>query len=108
MNRTEASTAMELPTESRHVYGAACTWHDREENAGKTKPRIIAGQSISLPCCPHCGSALLEMSADEWWALARKNDRSQPGYEDMLRWSQGKCFPDFDTLQNAYRQAKEE
>jgi hypothetical protein len=24
-----------------------------------------------------------------------------------MRWSEGRCFPDFDTMQNAYRQAME-
>ena len=64
---------------------------------------------MALPCCPHCGSMLMETGSQaEYMALIASQERTHPEYVAMIRWADGQCFPDTDTLQNAYRQAMEE
>lgn len=82
-------------------YGTECTWHG---------PATFASQVATSEqdrACPRCGQLLHMVTADEFWSTAARFDRDHPGHEAMLRWSQGKCFPDFETMQNAYRQAME-
>lgn len=68
------------------VYGVGCAWWDSIDKAG-SRPG-----SVPLPCCPHCGSMLLQTSESDWWRGATKQDAEQPGYLETLRWSQGRCF----------------
>ena len=112
MNRCTAPKGI---GETRYVFGR-CTWHGPIAMAGTSLRRVEVSshgddrprfETLDVPSCPHCGSALFEMSEAEWWGLVQRQERTLPGYEAMMRWSQGKCFPDFDTLQNAYRQAME-
>ena len=86
--------------DERYVYGWPCTWHGPIAEAAVRVP--------AEPCCPHCSGRLLEKPTEAaWWEMIGVGDKLMPGYEAMMRWSQGKCFPDFDILQNAYRQAME-
>jgi hypothetical protein len=80
----------------RVVYGARCMWWDTIDKAS-SKPS-------GLPCCPHCGGVLMEMPDIEGWYIQAKKyeDDGHPGYVERLRWSQGKCFPNTDALQQAF------
>ncbi len=69
------------------VYGAGCAWWDSIDKAGRR-----SGGGMPLPCCPHCGSVLMQTSESDWWSGAAKQDAEQPGYLDTLRWSRGRCF----------------
>lgn len=90
--------------ESPYASATTCCWHDELSKAGKKKHRLLG----EVSCCPECGSDLNEYpSAADFWSMVKRNDSKLPGYEATLRWSQGKCYPDYDTLQNAYRQAME-
>ena len=88
------------PGDTRYVYGETCTWHAPIKEA--------ATRRGGVPCCPHCNSDLLQLPTDtEFWSVVRHMAQSRPGYELVMRWSQGRCFPDFDTQESAYRQAME-
>ncbi len=87
--------------ESRYVYGLPCTWHGPIATA--------AADPDATPCCPHCGCGLAEMPTEtHFWGMVRLGEKLHPGYEALMRWAQGRCFPDGDTLENAYRQAMEQ
>lgn len=97
-----------MPEDKRYVYGF-CTWHDSVQNAGRTNPSRVTrsdgsvSDPISLPCCPHCGSMLMETpSEEEWWEGVALYDRTHPGYEAKTRWSRGKCFRNMVELDAAY------
>lgn len=79
-----------------HVYGATCFWHDSINNIGI--------REHELPCCPHCRGILFQAEVDEWWNGARKYEQDgHPGYEEFLKWSQGRCFKTRQDAANAYR-----
>lgn len=83
-----------------YAYGSSCTWHDWLDKA----ENHIAGRA----CCPKCGGELtIVPSSLSFWETVRDADKKHPGYADMYAWARGKCFPDFDHLENAYRQAME-
>jgi hypothetical protein len=112
MNRC---TTPKLIGDTRYVWGS-CTWHGPISLAGHiAHPVDISSygedmriEHFQLPVCPHCQGTLMESpTEEEWWATIRNHERELPGYEAMVRWSQGKCFPDFETMQNAYWQAME-
>ena len=79
-----------------YVVGKICTFHGP------------AGEVNEEYCCPKCGCEITGVATEEWQSLVAQAERGNPGYAAMMRWSEGKCFPDADTLQNAYRQAMEE
>lgn len=72
------------------VYGVACTWWDDISQVATTK--------TGIPCCPVCGSMLLETSPDDWKAGAEDMETKQPGYIKILNWGRGKCFKNYQTL----------
>ena|SRR6185295_14322260 len=86
--------------DTRIVYGVRCVWWDSiYEASGKTMP----GGGV-LPCCPHCGSVLMEVpslkdwnrNVDEWEAAGH------PGYRAMMDWARGKCFPSMTAMKASY------
>ncbi len=90
----------------RYVFGVTCTWHGPIQDAAYCFP---PGSSMPLPCCPHCGGMLMEVESEEAWkANVHSHGRNHPDYVAMLAWAKGRCYPDVDTLPNAYRQAMEE
>jgi hypothetical protein len=82
-----------MTDDPRIVYGVRCSWWDSISKVGKTPPH----KGISLPCCPHCGGVLFEIS-DEllWWALVSRTgkERSDPDYVEFMKWLRGRCFVD--------------
>lgn len=90
-----------MPHDIRYAYSKTCTWHGPYS--------ALATTSREIPCCPFCASTdIVEVATSgDFWEGARRSELDLPGYEAMLRWSQGKCYPDFETMQNAYRQAME-
>jgi hypothetical protein len=87
----ELRADIERLSAQRVVYGARCGWWDTIDKAG-SRPSIAPG---GLPCCPHCGSVLMEVDNEQkWWADARRFEADgHPGYVEALEWSQGRCFP---------------
>lgn len=79
-------------TDTRIVYGYFCTWWDSIDKCGKTEPNKKTG--ISIPCCPHCGSPLLEVdSLEEWESKVRATEPTRwPNYVGFMRWLRGKCI----------------
>jgi len=75
--------------DQRIVYGTTCTWWDGIGKAGK-HPKS------GLPCCPYCRGMLYEApSMEEFMVGVEEHEQEDPGYTQMLRWMQGKCFPSF-------------
>lgn len=74
----------DLILDNRYVYGF-CTWHDSVYKAGNTGPQKmnINGREIEfagLPCCPFCGSMLLELQNKEiFFEGAKEHDKKYPG-----------------------------
>lgn len=76
--------------EQRIVYGARCSWWDDISKVGRT-PKSNNG--ISIPCCPHCGSVLFEMTESNWWKSVDHYEANRhPGYRKMVEWRRGKHF----------------
>lgn len=99
-----AIPALNAAADTPYSFSRQCTWHGDPRTAGTRRVSVGLIQTTE-PACPHCGSPLVEVvSAASWWAGARSMPIF-PEYEALMRWSQGKCFADFDTLHNAYRQA---
>lgn len=84
--------------DDRIVYSAHGTWWDSIDKIALTKS--------GLPCCPHCGSVLFEMTEWNWWAGVKKYDQEHPGYWDMLTWARGRCFANLPAMQKAYEESK--
>ena len=96
-----AALATAGAAETRYLCGVDCTWHGPAESAARSFG--------DFPCCPECGAALFPIGTEaEFWAAAAAAERGNPGYDALMRWSQGRCFPDLETLEGAYRQAMEE
>ena len=87
-------------TDPRYAHGTECTWHG---------PLAQAVVRRGEPNCPNCrGLLAVAATEDDWWDYVRRLNRAAPGTEAMTRWGKGKCFPDQDTLQNAFRQSTAE
>jgi len=56
------------------------------------------GNSDGLPCCPHCGSMLLELpTKEDYLTGVPEYDKKHPGYAEFVNWnieaSKTRCFP---------------
>lgn len=81
-------------TDNLHVYGAHCAWHGTIADTARN------GQ---IPVCPHCGSVLFQTQEDAWWAGVKNFNNINPGYEELIRWSQHpKHFASFKDVIAAY------
>jgi len=78
------------------VYGAQCVWWDSIDKAG-----TLPGPH-SLPCCPHCKSVLLQMDRKQWFDALHEYAKNNPGYENAMRWSRGRCFATMESLMKSY------
>lgn len=97
------------PADTRYASGVQCTWHGPLAEAAPISKLRNTSQGVdSVSACPVCLGELREVNLETFQTEIRDGDRRLPGYEQMVTWSRGRCFPDFDTLQNAYRQAMEE
>ncbi len=104
----EASVEIAAAADTPYAMSQQCTWHGDPRSAGTRRAVLPRGGFATEPACPHCGSPLIEVfSAQVWWNSVRYNRAQLPDYEAMMLWSEGKCFPDFEHLRNAYRQAME-
>lgn len=95
-----AQAERERPRDTRVVWGVRCTWWDSIAKVG-TNP-------IGLPCCPRCGSVLMERPDEEgWWRDVDNYARTagDAGYRALIEWMRGKCFPDMDAARSAYEAA---
>lgn len=87
-------------TDTRYVYGANCSWHGPiADIATKTlpvNPYNPMEETVTLPCCPHCGGMLFEFPNKQIWddAIA-VTEGKVPGYADYVAWlsSVGVCWP---------------
>ena len=83
------------------VYGTSCMWWDYIENAGR--------YPNGIPCCPHCGSALMQADADGWLKAAEAHTiEGVDNYVKMLHWMRGKCFKSMDVAKKMYLDSTEE
>lgn len=82
-----------------------CTWHGPAAHIEYTR---VDGEGPRLPCCPCCGRELVGVDLEEeFWAMVKSQERNCPGYEDLIRWAELRCFDSFETMENTYRQAME-
>lgn len=81
------------------VYGATCVWWDSIDKAA-TKP------GSGLPCCPHCGSVLLQVEEGSWWQGVDTHAEKESGYREFIEWSRGRCFPTLAVARKAYERSK--
>ena len=88
-------------------YGRVCQWHGPLTFAGRGA-RFDTETGDAEHVCPKCGRALIVTDSDSFWRTVASSEKAIPQYTEMLRWSEGKCFPDFATMQDAFRQAMEE
>lgn len=87
-----------------YSYSSSCTWHGHPREAARRRQTDDGLE----PACPYCSARLIEVpSAEVWWSGVRRLNAQRREYEEMMRWSEGKCFPDFETLESAFRQAME-
>lgn len=102
MNRPHRATK-----DKRIVYGARCFWWDSIDRAGRTPP---GPSGISLPCCPFCGSVLMEVpDLGIWWRGNRDaidEGRAPADHLALLRWSRGKCFPTLADARAAWLESR--
>ncbi len=89
--------------DTRIVYGVGCTWWDSIYNVGHTTPM----NGHALPCCPHCGSLLMELRDEAtWWKGVDQHEaKGNPGYRKMIEWLRGRCFPNYGIAKIAYAAA---
>ena len=89
---------MTQPSNERVVYGVNCVWWD-------TIDKVDAKES-GLPCCPHCGSVLMEVpSLENWWTSVDKHqENGHPGYHALMEWMRGRCYRTMGDAQAAYEQ----
>lgn len=81
----------------RIVYGARCTWWDSADKAGR--------KESGLPCCPFCGSVLMEVDDEaEWWRGIERNPQSEtvPHFHDFVTWLRGQCFSSFEAARSVF------
>lgn len=85
-------------TDTRVVYSISCSWWDDIYKVGHTR-------NHDLPCCPYCGSMLMEMhNEEEWWSNVKhyENMNNEPDYGNFVEWVRGKCFPDLTIAREEY------
>jgi len=82
--------------DKRVVYGANCVWWDTIDK--------VAAKESGLPCCPHCGSVLMEVpTLESWWNNVDEHEKKgNPGYRDMMEWMRGRCFRTMADAKTAY------
>lgn len=86
--------------DTRIAYGSRCVWWDNIQKTGKGFQ--------GLPCCPHCKGLLFEVpSMEQWQRGIDEYDKHNPGYKDLMKWLQGKCFKTIKDAKNAILQARE-
>ncbi len=83
--------------DERIVYGTVCTWWDSIDKVGRGIP-------FGLPCCPHCGGPLLEVSNEQVWfnAVDAHEKNGHPLYRKFIEWQRGKCYKNTEAARQAY------
>lgn len=87
--------------DTRYVYSVGCTWFGSIYEVGETTHGHI-------PCCPHCGSVLFELSDEKkWWKGVDGYDELHPNYRKMLEWQKDQkiCFKTMKDLNDAFKGA---
>lgn len=86
-----------MSDDTRVVFSVRCSWWDGIDKVGK--------KTSGLPCCPYCGSVLMEMdSEEEWWKSAENYaaKENQPDYVEFIKWLRGKCYKNLDMAKEGY------
>ena len=91
------------PDLTPYAVGVSCTWNDTAGNAGVLG---IAG-NVKLRC-PRCLGAVRVTTVEAWLSDVQHLSKSVLQFSAMVAWSRGRCFPDYETLESAWRQAREE
>lgn len=83
-------------TDTRVVFGVRCAWWDTIDKVAKT--------DRNLPCCPHCGSVLLEVpDLNTWWAgVDLHESEGHPAYRAFIEWLRGRCYPNLIAAKMAF------
>lgn len=69
-----------MATDTRYVASTFCTWHGPIAKVG-------IARGVGIPCCPTCGSPLLEWSTEaEFMNGLVEFEKEHPGYSEFLRW----------------------
>lgn len=95
----------------QYGVGIECTWHGPLTFAALPADPPGADPLDDDPSryrCPSCGGPLTVVTCEQFWQSVAVADTQRPGYENIMCWSEGKCYPDFDTMENAWRQALEQ
>lgn len=91
-----------MKDDDRVVWGIRCVWWDTIDKIGLKTEAYGKKSENPLPCCPYCGSVLMENTAERWWASVNAQDEEDPGYRDLIEWMRGRCFPSMDEARAAY------
>ena len=68
------------------AYSVGCTWWDDKRRVGMTPS--------GLPCCPSCGSVLMECEGAVFLGPdLKRHEQDDPGYTAFLLWLRGRCIP---------------
>jgi hypothetical protein len=92
-------------SDEKHAFGKICMWHGPLTFA--TLKDELGESSEETYACPSCGLDVVVCTPEAFWSLAAESEQGIPEYVSMLKWSQGKCFPDFTTMRHAWRRAME-
>lgn len=85
-----------MTDQNQIVYGFGCSWWDSIDKAGVKEPE-------GLPCCPHCGSVLLQVDEETWnRGVDKETTQNDPRYREFIKWSRGKCFPSIRHARQAF------
>ena len=74
--------------DKRFVYSVNCTFWGSIYEVGLTGKE---GDAIRLPCCPHCGSVLMEKENEAKLLKGiDEYDEKNPGYKELFFWLRGR------------------
>lgn len=96
-----------MPKDERICYSVGCSWWNSIHQAGRIHSHDEEGNEFSsaLPCCPFCGSVLMEMENEKAWWASVNNYALKSGdddYPNFILWIRGKCFTSVTQAKNAY------
>lgn len=107
MEQTLSIPELQAAADTRYGIGVTCTWSGPVSEAGIKPVALLRFGQVFV--CPECGGPLsFALSEEDYWATVAVGEKRAQGYEKMMRWAKGRCYPDAETLLNAYRQAMEE
>ena len=86
---------------------------DQESAMAAGRPRPVLQPHI--PHCPNCKAVGFQTTRKEWFEQAQEFEdgvsppakgKRHPGYVEMLKWGEKKCFPSYAALERAWVASK--